>query len=142
MLKLKTDGYIYHLLENYGSRNPYYINNLCDVVKGLMQAMIVICLMITVALAFSIVSFAWIIPLLVHGFSWEALVNENIFTLSFTLFVFICLFVLAAWGDSKIAEARRVRSEDDKVSLIAAWYDGFKNKYCPRVEFVDKYEDV
>lgn len=151
MLKLDTNGYIYHLLMNYSSRNPYYINNLCEVVKGLLSSVAIICLMIGLAVGVSVLLFTWVVILAASRFSWELAVDEQAFIFSLVSLGFAIVLCFCGWVDSKIAEARRKRINklyeqglrpEDQPSLFAVWYDGVKNKYCPRVEFVDKSEDV
>jgi hypothetical protein len=97
------------------------------------------------------VLFTWVVALAACGFSWDLAIDEPAFKFSLSAFAFAVVLCFLGWVDIKIAAARRERINklyeqglrpDGGPSLFAAWYDGVKNKYCPRVEFVDKSEDV
>lgn len=136
MLKIDRNGYIYHLLINYSMRsNPYQINNLCDVIKGLLSAAFLICCVIAVAVVMSVAFFAWTIPFMVHGFS-SILFTNDVFIISFGGMSLIILLISVGTISSI-----RGRQPSREPSFLSVWYDGVKNKYCPRVEFVDKGEE-
>lgn len=148
MLKLNRNGYIAHLLVNYGADLEKYTRDLCGVIRGLGIAFMVICTIIIVSVAASILLFAWVVPLLAYGFT-DLVWSESMFTVPFVFLCVLCGTVLvdvSFKSFSRWREDRRYKSgyyddhnhEATEPSLFAVWYDGFKNKYCPRVEFVDK----
>lgn len=151
MLKLDRNGYIAHLLANYGADEAKYSRDLCGVIRGLMLSSVMIIALITAATGGIFLLFAWIVPLLAYGFNY-AVWYEPFFSLTFIIFSISCVAMTASMVQSKYnrwREGKRIKNGyydeyfgPDDPSIFEVWYDGFKNKYCPRVEFVDKDEDA
>lgn len=146
MLKLNINGYIYHLLSNYTPDKSSYCYDLCGVIKGLCIAVFEIILIIGVSsLLIYVFLLGWIVPVLVFAFQPIELLDTTFF-ISFFAF---CILVVGVTGiiisylvDRYYVNRRNVRTKINKQpSFFLVWYDGFKNKYCPRVEFVDKGEE-
>lgn len=150
MLKLDKNGYIAHMLANYGAGEAKYSRDLCGVIRGLMLSSVMILALITAATGGVFVFFAWVVPLLAYGFN-VSVWHEPFFTLTFILFCAMCVATTGSMVQRKYyrwREEKRIKSgyydehsEPDDPSIFDVWYDGFKNKYCPRVEFVDKSEE-
>lgn len=152
MLKLDSNGRIAHLLVNYTNNPEKYSRDLCGVIRGLLTAFFGICFIILITSATTTVLFGWIVPLLAYGFTWDVtrepafiipLIFFCIVTFIFTL-EYISRKIKAALWQRKLKLYNQVYDETwvaPQPSIFAVWYDGFKNKYCPRVEFVDKDEE-
>lgn len=141
MLKINSDGYIYHLLKNYSGYSAYRTTDLCSVMRSLVLSVFFICVIIACSVGAGVTLFAWVIPFMAFGFD-AILLSDRLFVQSFAAMLIILIFVvsvLIANGFSKIKQRWNGTVEP---SVLSVWYKGFKDKYCPLVEFVDKDESV
>lgn len=143
MLKINSDGYIYHLLKNYSGHSAFRVTDLCSVMRSLVWSVFFICVIIALSVGVGFTLFAWVIPFMVFGFD-AILLSDHLFVQSFAAMLVILIFVvsvLIANGFSKIKQ-RWNGTITGEPSVLLVWYKGFKDKYCPLVEFVDKDESV
>lgn len=146
MLKLDNNGYIRHLIRHYTSDRSRYTNDLCGVIKGVILSLLTILVIIVGSVAIICLFFGWVVPLLAYNFT-SGVYAEPFFQVSLGMLGGAILLACIMFLDFIMAERRRERKWlinngelEMQPSILAVWYDGFKNKYCPRVEFVDKDE--
>ena len=145
MYTIKTNSLLYHFLQNYGGGNLYRRKDLCSVIRGIFRGILYACFIVCLGVFIVSMSLAWLLPVIAGGLY---LIQPGDFAamsvaLAFLFYVvFPTILLILYVGDNIIHYAKKklnpkfYSNEDVQETFLSTWYDGFKNKYCPRVEYL------